>query len=115
MTSMEGCIFCSIAAGKSPAVLEYEDKDCVAFRDADPKYPVHILIVTRKHIASASDALPEDAALLGHLLLTGAKIAKSLNISEKGYRLLTTVGSEAGQTVRHLHVHLLGGRALRAI
>jgi histidine triad (HIT) family protein len=107
----KGCIFCKIVAGEIGLPL-YQDEDVTAFKDIQPQAPVHILLVPNKHIVSVSDASPEDQALLGKLLLTAAKIAQVEGVAEGGYRLVTNSGAEAGQSVFHLHVHLLGGRRM---
>ena len=104
-------IFARIIAGEIPARKVYEDEHVVAFHDVSPVAPVHVLIVPRKPLVSVADAGPEDAALLGRLLLAGAQIARDLGLDD-GYRLVTNVGADGGQSVFHLHVHLLGGRAM---
>lgn len=105
------CLFCKIVNGEIPAKRVYEDDLCVAFSDIAPQAPVHLLIVPRRHIASVSEAEAEDKEMLGHLLWVGAKLAEKQNLA-KGYRLTINTGDEGGQTVDHLHVHLLGGRAM---
>jgi len=105
-----GCIFCKIASGEIPSETFHHDEKCVAFADLSPQAPVHILVVPRQHIESLDKALPADAALLGHLLTTAASIARSKGIAEKGYRVVINTNSDGGQTIFHLHVHLLGGR-----
>jgi histidine triad (HIT) family protein len=104
------CIFCKVAAGEVPAEKIYEDEHVVAFRDINPVAPTHILLIPRKHIAGVSDLQAEDADLAGHLLLTAGKLAAELGVSEEGYRLNINTNAGAGQTVYHLHVHLLAGR-----
>ena len=106
----QDCIFCKIAAGEFGGPPVYQDEQITAFKDINPQAPVHILIIPNQHIASLEAASPEDQALLGQLLLTAAKIAREHGLAEKGYRLLTNTGPQAGQTVSHLHLHLLGGR-----
>jgi histidine triad (HIT) family protein len=108
--SQEACIFCRIIAGDIPSKNVYEDDVCVAFHDLDPQAPVHILIVPRKHFVSLATAGEQHKETLGHLLLTCGKIAREQNLAENGYRVVINTGDHGGQTVSHLHVHLLGGR-----
>jgi histidine triad (HIT) family protein len=103
------CLFCKIAAKKIPSKIVYEDDDVFAFEDIGPQAPTHILIIPRKHFASLTEASPEDAALIGKMHLLAAELARKLNLTE-GYRTLMNSGRGAGQTVFHLHLHLLGGR-----
>jgi len=105
---MTDCLFCKIAEKKIPAKIVYEDKDVFAFEDINPQAPVHILICPRRHFDSLHHATPEDQEVLGKLAMVAAKIAKERNLT--GYRTVVNTGSEAGQTVFHLHMHLLGGR-----
>lgn len=105
------CLFCRIIDGTIPSNRIFEDGKCYAFADIDPKAPVHILIVPREHIASIAEAGDEHAALMGHLLWIAAEIAREKNLAN-GYRVVINSGPDAGQTVDHLHVHLLGGRSL---
>ncbi|HEX21690.1 MAG TPA: histidine triad nucleotide-binding protein [Actinobacteria bacterium] len=105
------CIFCQIAGGDVPSEIIYKDEEMVAFNDINPEAPVHILIVPKKHISSLNEAESNDAQLIGRLFLRAAKIAHDKRV-DKGYRLVINVGREAGQTVDHLHIHLLGGRYL---
>ncbi|MDR1684559.1 MAG: histidine triad nucleotide-binding protein [Elusimicrobiota bacterium] len=105
---MENCIFCNIASGRTQARLIYQDEDIAAFKDLNPQAPTHILIIPVKHIASLSEAAEEDALLLGKIQLTAAKIAKELGI--KDFRLVANNGKGAGQSVMHLHYHLMAGR-----
>ncbi len=104
-------IFSKIISREIPADIVYEDELCLAFRDVAPKAPVHILVIPKKPIPYLSAAQAEDKALLGHLLLTVSEIAKEQSL-EEGYRVVINTGEEGGQTVFHLHLHLLGGRAL---
>jgi histidine triad (HIT) family protein len=106
------CLFCSIAAGRIPATLVHEDDDLVAFRDINPQAPVHILVVPRAHVASLHDAGEEHGRLLGRLLLTARALAEREGLAEGGYRAVLNVGLDGGQSVPHIHVHLLGGRAM---
>jgi histidine triad (HIT) family protein len=104
----ESCLFCRIVRGEIPAKLVAETADCVAFRDVNPQAPVHVLVVPREHVASLNDA--RDAALVGRLALVAADIAKQEGIAESGYRTVINTNAAAGQTVFHIHLHLLGGR-----
>ena len=104
------CIFCKIAAGEIPAKFIYEDEQIVVFPDMKPMAPVHVLVIPKRHIESLNTAVPEDASLLAHVMLTLPKIAGILGIAEKGFRTVINTGSDGGQTVMHLHWHLLGGR-----
>lgn len=108
----DNCIFCKIAAGKFGGPPLYQDEDVTAFKDINPQAPTHILIIPNRHIESVSHAAPEDQVLLGKLLTTAANIAKEQGIDDNGYRLVLNKGSYGGQTVFHLHVHMLGGRRL---
>lgn len=110
---MKGCIFCGIAEGERPARVCHEDEQCVAFHDIHPQAPVHILVVPRRHIASLNAARAEDEALLGHLLRVAAQLAGENGIAASGFRTVINTNAEAGQSVYHLHVHLLGGRRMR--
>lgn len=110
---MSDTIFGKIANGEVAADLVYEDDEVVAFRDLEPQAPVHVLVIPRKPIRTLSDAGEEDAELLGRLLLTAAKVAKQEGIDEQGYRTLINCNAGGGQTVYHLHVHVIGGRPLQ--
>ncbi len=105
------CLFCKIIEGSIPSSTVYEDEQCYAFGDIDPKAPVHVLIVPREHIPSLAEAGAHHPALLGHLLWTAAEIARAKGLS-KGYRTVINTGRDGGQSVDHIHVHLLGGRPL---
>jgi len=105
------CIFCKIAAGAIPSKKVWEDDAVYAFHDIDPKAPTHILVIPKKHVASLAHAEAADAALLGRLLLAAATIAREQGLG-KGYRVVISTGAEGGQTVDHLHLHLLGGRQM---
>ncbi len=109
---MEDCIFCEIAEGKISSAMLYQDEEIVAFRDIHPKAPTHVLIIPRRHIASVTELTQADAPLVGKMMLVANKIAQEENISQRGYRLLINYGAESGMVVRHLHLHLLGGRRL---
>ena len=108
----ENCLFCKIAAKQIPAKLVYDDEEVFAFEDISPQAPTHVLICPRKHFASLDEATAEDQALLGKLQLVAAKLAKERNLVT-GYRTVCNNGSGAGQSVFHLHLHLLGGRNFR--
>jgi histidine triad (HIT) family protein len=104
------CLFCRIVRKEIPATLVAENEHCVAFRDINPQSPVHVVIIPREHIPSLNDA--RDAEIVGRLSLLAAEIAKSEGIAESGYRTVVNTNRAAGQTVFHLHLHLLGGRSL---
>ena len=109
---MTGCLFCRIAAGRAPADRVYEDDACLAFRDIRPQAPVHLLVIPKIHISSLeqSDAAPP--GLLERLLAACRRVAREAGLAERGYRVVVNTGPEAGQTVFHLHLHVLGGRAM---
>lgn len=106
----EDCLFCKIAAGEIPAKKVYEDDLCIAFEDINPQAPTHILIIPREHIRSLDEAEPRHAEQLGQIMLRAAEIAREKGFSEDGYRVVVNTNADGGQTVFHLHVHLLGGR-----
>ena len=110
---MSDTIFGRIAAGEIPADIVYEDDDLVAFRDLSPQAPTHILIIPRKPIRTLNDVEEADAELVGRLFLAAAKVAKQLGIAEAGYRVVVNCNAVGGQTVFHLHLHLLGGRPMQ--
>lgn len=105
-------LFEKIIAREIPADIVFEDDQCLAFRDVSPQAPVHILIIPKKAVARIAAAQADDQSLLGHLLLTAADIARRENIAPDGYRLVINNGAHGGETVPHLHIHLLGGRPL---
>jgi histidine triad (HIT) family protein len=105
------CVFCKIVGGEIPSAPVYQDDLGYAFADISPKAPVHILIVPREHIVSLDDAAEHHRALLGHLLWIAAEIARQKGLG-KGYRVIVNTGDEGGQTVEHLHLHLMGGRPM---
>jgi histidine triad (HIT) family protein len=107
-----GCLFCNIVEKKIPGDVVYEDEHAVAFRDIRPMAPTHVLVVPRKHIAAIHDLTAEDAATVGNVLVAARKVADQLGLTAAGYRLVINDGDAAGQTVHHIHVHLLGGRNL---
>ncbi|MGB9180874.1 MAG: histidine triad nucleotide-binding protein [Pyrinomonadaceae bacterium] len=106
------CLFCSIVAGEIPAEIIYQDELSIALRDINPQAPTHVLVVPREHMESLDDASQRDEALLGHLLRVAARIANEQGLSENGYRTVINTGAGAGQSVFHLHLHVLGGRDL---
>ena len=105
------CLFCKIAAGEIPSKKAYEDGKVFAFYDIDPPAPVHILVIPKEHIQSVSQITPENQEIVGHIFTVIAKLAQELNL-EDGYRVVSNVGQQGGQSVPHLHFHLLGGRNL---
>ncbi len=107
---VENCIFCKIVRDEVPSKREFEDDVCIAFADLSPQAPTHLLIIPREHIASLAEAKESHAATLGHLLATAADIARGKGFSDAGYRVVINTNSDGGQTVFHLHVHLLAGR-----
>lgn len=106
-----GCLFCRIVAGEVPASKVHEDDAIVAIRDIAPRAPTHILLIPTDHIASAADLTEAHAPLLGRMFAVAADLARSEGIAEQGYRIITNVGTWGGQSVDHLHFHLMGGRA----
>lgn len=107
------CLFCKIAAGEIPSEIVYQDDMVVAFKDISPAAPVHVLIIPKKHIGSLLEMQAADVGLAGHILTEVVPmLAKQLNIAEKGFRLVANTNEDGGQTVHHLHFHLLGGRSL---
>ncbi len=109
---MKNCIFCKIANKDIKADIIYEDKDTIAFGDINPKAPVHILVIPKKHIENIDEVQKEDNGLLGHMILVAQKVARDKNISDTGYRLVFNVKKHAGQLVDHIHLHILGGKSL---
>ena len=105
-------IFKQIIDGELPADIVYEDDMCMAFRDINPKAPVHILIIPKKEIVSLATVTEEDVQILGHMMLITAKIARQEGIEESGYRVVTNINKDAGQSVFHIHFHILGGRKM---
>jgi histidine triad (HIT) family protein len=108
--SSADCLFCKIVAGDIPSSKVYEDDVCFAFNDISPQAPTHILIVPRRHVDSLNTSSGSDKELIGHLMLTAAEIAREKGFAEDGYRVVVNTNAHGGQTVFHLHVHLLGGR-----
>lgn len=109
---MENCLFCKIVEGQIPAKIVYQDQDVVAFEDINPQAPQHVLFIPRRHIASMTDITPADGPLLASIYIAATKVARELRIAESGFRFVTNVGPDSGQSVFHLHFHLLGGRKL---
>jgi len=105
-------IFNKIIDKEIPADIVYEDDLCLAFKDIDPKAPIHILIIPKREIPSMAEVSEDDEGLLGHLLVVASKVAKNHGISDSGYRLVANTNNEGGQEVYHLHIHLLGGRQM---
>jgi len=110
--SSNDCLFCKIIAGDVPATIVHQDERCIAVNDINPQAPMHILVISREHIESLDDASQKDEALLGHLLRMGARVANEAGHSDNGYRSVINTGAGAGQSVFHLHVHVLAGRPL---
>lgn len=110
---MEECIFCKVAAGEIPADIVYQDDDVVAFRDIQPQAPTHLLIIPRRHIATLLEITEEDSELLGRMHAAAIRLARSEGLEQSGFRLVTNTMAGAGQSVFHIHLHLLGGRTLR--
>jgi histidine triad (HIT) family protein len=114
MGETESCIFCRIVQGEFGTEFVAESENAVAFRDIDPKAPVHVLVVPKKHIGGINELDAEQAALAGELLALANEVARKTGITDGGYRVLTNVGPDAGQTVFHLHFHVMGGHKLSA-
>ena len=106
------CIFCKIVAGQIPSDVVYTDDRVIAFRDINPMAPVHLLIIPREHIVSLNDITERETPLVGHMVQVAKQLAKQQGVGTKGYRVVINCGSQGGQVVRHLHMHLLGGREL---
>lgn len=109
---MADCLFCKIVAGQIPGSIVFENDHVVAFRDITPRAPTHVLIVPRRHIATLNDLTPEDDALVGEVVRAAAAVAKEQGLADRGYRTVFNCNAEAGQTVFHIHLHLLGGRPM---
>ena len=103
------CLFCKIVTGTIPVKLVYQDDQSLAFADINPQAPTHLLIIPKRHVASLAQAVAEDTPLLGHLMATATDLARSCGLVD-GYRIVINTGDDGGQTVHHLHLHLLGGR-----
>ena len=111
MAPADKCLFCRIAHGEITARKVYEDDDVIAFHDINPQAPTHVLVIPRKHIPSLNDLTPADAATIGTTIVKASEIARDLRLHDDGYRLVVNNGEGAGQSVWHIHVHILGGRA----
>lgn len=112
---MTPCLFCRIAAREDPADVVYEDDDLVAFKDIHPKYPVHLLLVPKKHVASVRDVKADYDAVMGKIFRVAGDLAGEHGIAKSGFRIVINTGPDAGQVIAHLHVHVLGGESLRAV
>ena len=108
----DDCLFCKIIAGDIPSNKVYSDDEIYAFHDISPAAPTHILVIPKKHISAVNEANPEDQGLLGHLLLKSNEIAEQQGLAEKGFRYVINTGGDGGQTVSHLHLHILGSRKM---
>ena len=111
----DDCLFCKIVAGEIPAAKVYEDDRLLAFNDINPQAPVHILIIPKEHIATINDLTPEHNDLLGHMINTAREIAAEQGLADDGYRLIFNCNEQGGQTVYHIHLHIMGGRQLRGL
>jgi histidine triad (HIT) family protein len=107
-----GCLFCRIVAGEIPAAIVYQDDRLIAFKDINPQAPGHVLVIPRRHIASLNDLSAVDDALVGEMVRRASAIASEMGFSERGYRTVFNTNADAGQTVFHIHLHLLGGRRM---
>jgi histidine triad (HIT) family protein len=111
---MSDCIFCKIASKEIPSTVVYEDEQVVAFKDLEPQAPVHVLVIPKKHVESVAALKEEDKELAAHILVDVIpQLAQELGVAEKGFRVVANTGDEGGQTVKHLHFHLLGGRSMQ--
>lgn len=108
----QDCIFCRVVSGEVRADVVFQDDRCIAFRDINPQAPVHVLLIPREHLDSLDDAGRGDEAILGHMLRVAARVANDEGLSESGFRTIINTGAGAGQSVMHLHLHVLGGRPL---
>lgn len=109
---MTDCLFCKIAAKQIPAKIFYEDDKVLAFRDINPQAPVHFLVIPKQHLATLNDVQEEHAALVGHMIFSARKLAEAESIADGGYRLVMNCNNDGGQTVYHIHLHVLGGRSM---
>jgi histidine triad (HIT) family protein len=109
---MAGCLFCDVVNGNVKANIVYQDDSIVAFKDIRPQAPVHLLLIPRKHLAGVLDIEPEDHALIGEIFQVAARLARAQGIAESGFRVVVNSGADAGQSVFHLHYHLIGGRLM---
>lgn len=109
---MADCIFCKIINKEIPSEIVFEDSQVLAFKDISPLAPVHLLVISKKHIESLHQASLEDEGLLGHILIVARQLAQEFGVAESGYRVVTNIGEDGGQVVKHLHFHVLGGKTL---
>ena len=109
---MEECVFCKIVAGEIPADILYQDEALIAFRDINPLAPTHLLVIPREHVPSLAELSETESSLIGDMVKTANQLAKREGVAESGYRLVINCGTQGGQLVPHLHMHLLGGRQL---
>ena len=109
---MSDCLFCGIVEGKIKGNIVYQDNSVVAFKDINPKAPVHVLIIPRRHVAGVLDLKADDGAVIGHIFEIAARLAREQGIADRGFRVVVNSGADAGQSVFHLHCHLLGGRRM---
>jgi len=109
---MADCIFCAIVGGDIPATVVAEDDEVLAFKDIDPQAPVHVLVISKRHLANTAASAEDDERLLGHVLRVGCRVAREAGVGESGFRLVLNNGPDAGEAVNHLHLHVLGGRGL---
>jgi histidine triad (HIT) family protein len=109
---MQSCLFCRIIRGEAQSQIVYQDDLVVAFKDIRPQAPVHVLVCPKKHIPTLNDVQPEDNALLAHLFVIARQLAKEFGVEQSGYRTVFNVNAGAGQTIYHLHLHVIGGRPL---
>lgn len=110
---MDDCIFCKIIKGEIPCNLVFEDDKVICFKDINPEAPVHVLIVPKKHIESLNSLTDEDTAIISHIYKVAKDVVKDLNVDNTGYRIVTNCGEDGGQSVNHVHFHVLGGRKLQ--
>jgi histidine triad (HIT) family protein len=109
---VDDCLFCRIVEGRIPAAVVYTDDQVLAFKDINPQAPTHILVIPRRHISTLNELTPEDDALLGRIVRTGAELARAAGLDARGYRTVFNCNADAGQTVFHIHLHVLGGRRM---
>lgn len=109
----ETCIFCRVANGSIPARIAHEDDQTIAFHDIDPRAPVHVLIIPREHISAVDQLREENVPVMGELFMVARRLARELGVADSGYRMVVNNGRDAGQSVDHVHMHLLGGRPLK--
>lgn len=109
---MKDCIFCKISSGQIPSRVVFQDEEVFAFEDVNPQAPVHVLVIPKRHMEGLNDTKPGDKAFLGHLFETAIRVAEKKGITESGYRVVANTGRNGGQTVFHLHLHVLGGRQM---